>query len=810
MSDNIAEGAVAADGAYLYDPPVALPPIIDVLVVGGGPFGTAAAFRAKELGRSVLVIDYDDLMKRIRDYAKGKPILPDFGGGDAMQFPDGGALIQSLQVEEIDKDDMCARWKGLYRRFQVPAQVGVEMTGLEREGDAWRVLAWNHRTASEQVYRARHVVLAFGRGVPRRLEVSGNAEGLAFALRDPAAYIGAPACVMGGGTSAAEAVIAISNAKVAAGDPTIVCWSYRGDKMPKVSKALGDAFFAAFTNGNIEYLPKTEPVAFVDQDGETCLLLRTNRAITPGRPAEIKQLEFRKRFCIACIGEDIPEALLARVGVPLVTGGAANKKRIVVTPLLETRQPNVYLAGAVLSPIYLETTDFDSDAVKFTEIKRKDNIKAALRDGVVVAEVIDQKLKGVDVIEVNVRMVQEPVAQQPLPSDQDVIATIAAPPPRDQDLIVTIAAPPPPPVASGAGASAKAVGTERMAPFTLSALLNEVEVNEFRLKSSGRTTLGRNGDIKFPNDDAMADIHAEFVEDRDGCYVEDKGSAQGVFLRPASGRIVDVPPGTVLRAGRQWLMIGDPRDPSRVTHYDAAGRRIGTHTIAKGQKVIVGRQSPGITLAPDDAALSRSHLLILRRADRLSVEDLGSANGTFIKLSERLRLTAGDRLIIGRQTLGFNDERSETKPSARVVMRSSEVPGRRPKTVASPVRAAAGSVAEAPAAAPQAVDAGAPVVVFADGRRAACTKGDTILEACKQAGIASRGAVPPGIDYECEAGLCGRDPVRVVSGGENLGTMTSGEEGQLEVFDLEPGKYRFACMARVNGPVTIEVVKANG
>ena len=84
------------------------------------------------------------------------------------------------------------------------------------------------------------------------------------------------------------------------------------------------------------------------------------------------------------------------------------------------------------------------------------------------------------------------------------------------------------------------------------------------------------------------------------------------------------------------------------------------------------------------------------------------------------------------------------------------------------------------------------------------------LEACKQTGIASRGAASPGIDYECEAGLCGRDPVRVVSGGENLGTMSANEEeGQLEVFDLEPGKYRFPCIARVNRPVTIEVVKAN-
>ena len=80
--------------------------------------------------------------------------------------------------------------------------------------------------------------------------------------------------------------------------------------------------------------------------------------------------------------------------MPLVAGGAANKSRPVVTPLLETRQPNVYLAGDVLSPAYFETTDFDRDPSKFLEVKRRGNIKAAMRDGVLVAEVIEQKLAG--------------------------------------------------------------------------------------------------------------------------------------------------------------------------------------------------------------------------------------------------------------------------------------------------------------------------------------------------------------------------------------------------------------------------------
>src|SRR5919108_2920920 len=104
MADEQRTPETLPDGTFVVDQPVSLPPVLDLLIVGGGPMGTACAFRAKEFGLSALVIDYDDLMKRIRDYAKDKLILPDYGGGDDMRFPKGGELIQSLQFPPIDKD----------------------------------------------------------------------------------------------------------------------------------------------------------------------------------------------------------------------------------------------------------------------------------------------------------------------------------------------------------------------------------------------------------------------------------------------------------------------------------------------------------------------------------------------------------------------------------------------------------------------------------------------------------------------------------------------------------------------------------
>ena len=50
--------------------------ILDMLIIGAGPTGTAAAFRAQELAVSSYTIDYDDVIRRIRDYSKDKLICP--------------------------------------------------------------------------------------------------------------------------------------------------------------------------------------------------------------------------------------------------------------------------------------------------------------------------------------------------------------------------------------------------------------------------------------------------------------------------------------------------------------------------------------------------------------------------------------------------------------------------------------------------------------------------------------------------------------------------------------------------------------
>src|SRR5262249_28092177 len=155
--------------------PAAPPETLDVLIAGGGPAGTTAALRARELDLSALVIDYDDLMKRIRDYPKEKLILPGYGGGDKVPFPEGGALVRTLHFDDIDKDDLVGAWKSRYVEHGIAARIGSELIGLERRADgAWTAITWNHRAGEEMRYAARFVLIAIGAGVPRRFDIPGD------------------------------------------------------------------------------------------------------------------------------------------------------------------------------------------------------------------------------------------------------------------------------------------------------------------------------------------------------------------------------------------------------------------------------------------------------------------------------------------------------------------------------------------------------------------------------------------------------------------------------------------------------------
>lgn len=785
MSEGGSNSDYTTFGTLRVDSPSPLPDVVDVFIAGGGPAGTAAAMRARELGLSCLVIDYDDLMKRIRDYAKDKPILPNFGGGDKLPFPPGGPLVSSLHFDETDKDALVAQWKQKYKEQGLAAKVGSELTGLS-QGDQgiWDVKTYNHRAGRDASYRARNIIIAMGAGVPRRFDIPGNTDGLAFRLDDATKYVGAPALVIGGGTSAAEAVIAISNAKAKANDATAVYWSYRGDRLPKVSRALNEAFFDAYVgNGNIHYLSFSEPAAVVTgPDKKDYLSVRIDRKVIDGRPAETVHLEFLKSQVVACIGEDVPFKFLQNVGikVPQVNG----RPLILVSKDGEVSLRGVFLVGDTRGPRYLQCTDFN-DSNTYEQIVQKRNIKLAMWDAVQAVEVIARRAgKAADMA----------VAVSPTPAERRAPAPAITPPiPTDP-------------------ADAKRIVTQ------LVSLQPDGSAEESFPITKDTTRIGRSAaEIAFSQDVYMADHHATLVHRGEQYLIEDTGTGSGVWIRVPAGQGRVLAAGDTVWVGAQILQVAKSDAGWAVSHYNSDGVCRATHPIGdKG--ILVGRGTP-IPLDPADMGLSRRHAQFRIEDGRLKVFDLGSTNGTFVKIISPTPLANGDEVRIASKRFRFESVTQAAKLAPTDVIVDVPLPPTAPAAPEPPPPAV--QPAQAPVA--PAVPAGMMAVSLEHAEHPASfgvAPGQDVLRAyfeyiklrfpgCK---VSNKGEPKEHMDeplgWDCKVGLCGACAVQIKDGADNFAPVDPGSPEMKTIanvvgLDPDPRKYRLACLAKITGPVKL-------
>jgi len=759
----------------------AIPDVLDVFIAGGGPGGTAAAARAREIGLGFLVVDYDDLLKRIRDYPKEKPIKPNYGGGDKMPFPPGGPLVTALHFDEIDKDEMVAQWKRKYAEFRLNARVGSEFTGLNRRSDGiWDVKTWNHRSQQEVVYRARNVIIAIGAGVPRRFDIPGNSDGLAFRLDDPRSYVGEPCLVIGGGTSAAEAVIAISKAKVAAEDPSSVYWSYRGDKLPKVSKALSDEFFDAYVgNGNIKYMPFSEPTAVVTgPDKIDYVSLRVDRKVIQGRPIETTHLEFPKKRVVACIGEDPPIKLLQQLGtlVPAVKG----RQLMLVNEHGEVSLPGVFLIGDARGPKYVQCKSFE-DPSTYQEVTQKRNIKLAMWDAVQAVELIATRLA----------------------KPQAGMAAAVAPRTEERSPNLVEVVPPKPLEAASAQQPTTAA--------QLVALLSDGTPEEQFPISKDQVSIGRTAtDIACPEDVYMSDLHALLTRSGDAYMLEDRGSSSGVWLRVRDPNGVLLAQNDVLWIGSQLFIVDRTGVQWALRHLDAEGLYQSSHPLPE-KGVILGRTAE-YAPAPGDRSISKRHAQFLPENGSVRVFDLGSTNGTYLKLGAPRPLANGDEFRLASKKFRF--ELFERVAKVAV----SDLIVEQPRPAAPPPSAAAPG--KAPAAAPSvAVPAGSHPVVLEHAQHPAAfavSPGVDLLhgffEYIKQRHPGDKVDDHAGepLDWSCKTGSCGLCAVEIVEGCENFipPEPASPEMKTIErvaALDPDPNKYRLTCVARIKGPVKLKM-----
>jgi ferredoxin len=552
--------------------------------------------------------------------------------------------------------------------------------------------------------------------------------------------------------------------------------------MPRVNDALSEAFFEAYLkNGNIRYCPMSDPVAVVTaEDKNEYLAIRVDRKFIEGRPNETAHLEFPKHRVVACIGEEFPEKFLRGLGIRLAMGGRPKKMRALVSAELETGQPRVFVVGDTLSDYHLMTSDFQAEASRFELIERTGNIKAGLLDGVRAIEVIRQRLSGAggEAVVVPVTLAR---ASLPAVSGEGGSAPATAEPEMT--------------IRQMSGKEPSALVPERVAAHLVSLLVDGTKGESYPVVAGRVTTLGRTeGDITFPQDTWLDARHASLVHAPDGFLLRDDGSATGVFLRMPPGKTMPLAPGSYVRAGKRFLHFVTDADRALVEVFDRDGKQVARHELTP-RLTTFGRALADIELDAEDRTLSKRHLSAQWADQQLLVADLGSRNGSYLRIPGSWKLETGDEIRLGQQRL-----RLEVVDD-QVVQPGQGVAGEGtltflPRAPRLEPEAPRENVAAVPA--PAGGASSECDIVFTNlGRTVHVEAEYSILEAAEENEI--------DIPCDCRGGTCGADPIRILSGMENLNEAEALEREWLAKFGFD-GSCRFACMARVHGHVKIEIL----
>lgn len=185
--------------------------------------------------------------------------------------------------------------------------------------------------------------------------------------------------------------------------------------------------------------------------------------------------------------------------------------------------------------------------------------------------------------------------------------------------------------------------------------------------NDGVNSVGRSSGPLFANDTYLSPKHCTITITGGGSSitVRDEASLNGVYLRVERNVATELSDGDMFRIGQEILRFeayGPQRPEADGTERQGAqieglvGRIcliIGRDTVGNAFPIPVtglnlGRER-GDILFPEDGYVSGLHCQLVSENGRLTLTDLGSSNGTYIRLRAERRLNNGDLLLIGQQ-----------------------------------------------------------------------------------------------------------------------------------------------------------------
>lgn len=178
-------------------------------------------------------------------------------------------------------------------------------------------------------------------------------------------------------------------------------------------------------------------------------------------------------------------------------------------------------------------------------------------------------------------------------------------------------------------------------------------------------TLGRETVPQFGADTYLSPRHASFHFDGPNLTVRDENSLNGIYVRIERDQPVHLPDGAVFRIGQEIVryeqlpppkkgaegveLMGSPREGLVGRICLVTGRQTtGNCYAVPAEGMHLGRER-GDILFPDDGYVSGLHARIHAEGGKVFLTDVGSSNGTFVRVTRETTVRSGSMLLMGQQ-----------------------------------------------------------------------------------------------------------------------------------------------------------------
>ena len=297
--------------------------LLDLLIIGAGPAGLSAAESAKVEGLNYLVIEKGTIADTIRRYPVGRTM---FSTPNEVEMHEG--TLRPVQ-EKPTREELLSHYVHFVLDHDLKINTGERVTDVSGDVDHDFLVK-----TDKAEYRAKRILFAIGAMArPRLLNIPGeDLPKVHFRFVDPYPYVRKDALVVGGGNSAAEAALFLSEE----GARTTMAiwredWENRDPKAGAMKHWVRKPLEAQVTAGRLNVVLYKE----INEIKEETVTLTTEAGET---------LTIANDVVFVLIGNDADLTLLKRLGVK-TESGKLTEVPVYNPETFETNVPGIYVVG---------------------------------------------------------------------------------------------------------------------------------------------------------------------------------------------------------------------------------------------------------------------------------------------------------------------------------------------------------------------------------------------------------------------------------------------------------------------------------